>query len=57
MRNELVKNMTQTSLLGWVKYVESTVHTEALSRKLLKGLGFPNSTAEVKVDIIRTKLK
>ena len=59
--DELLKNLTQTSTLqeclGWVKCVESTVKTEALREKLLKGMCLSDSKAKAKVDMIRSKFK
>ena len=37
--------------------MESTIQTEALSEKLLKGMGHSESKRETKVDAIRNKLK
>ena len=61
VRDKLLKNLTPTSslqeCLGWAKCVESTIQTEALSEKLLKGMGLSESKRETKVDAIRNKLK
>ena len=56
-----MKNLTPTSTLqeclGWAKCVESTVQTEALSEKLLKGMCLSDNKTETKVDAIRNKFK
>ena len=56
-----MKNLTPTSTLQeclrWAKSVKSTVQTEALSEKLLKGMRLSDSKTETKVDVIRNKFK
>ena len=53
VRDKLLKNLTPTSTLqeclGWAKCIESTVQTEALSEKLLKGMRLSDSKADMKV--------
>ena len=59
--NELLKNLSPTSTsqecFGWAKCVKSTIQTEALSAKLLKGMHISDCKTKTKVDVIRNKFK